>query len=152
MNSSGKKQKFKGAVTELYKAEEGTDKSIPLYSNKISAGFPSPAEDYIENRLDLNEYLIKNPSSTFFAKVQGDSMVKVGINDGDILIVDRSLEPVTGKIIIGVLNGEFTVKRIIKKGKQFFLQPENDNFKPIEITNNPDFSIWGIVTHSIHKL
>jgi len=140
------------SILEISIPDSNSNEKLPLYSDRISAGFPSPAEDYIENRLDLNEYLIKNSSATFFAKVKGDSMINVGINDGDILIVDRSLEPASGKIIIGIVNGEFTVKRIVKKGKQFFLQPENENFQPIEITDNPDFTIWGVVTYTIHKL
>ncbi|MCF8298570.1 MAG: translesion error-prone DNA polymerase V autoproteolytic subunit, partial [Saprospiraceae bacterium] len=102
-------------------------------------------------KIDLNEHLIKNPSSTFLLKVKGDSMTDAGINDSDILIVDRSIEPSDGKIVIGVVDGEFTVKRIVKKGKKLFLQAENKDYKPIEITEDMDFKIWGIVSYAIHK-
>jgi len=132
--------------------ETGRTLKLDLYSNTISAGFPSPAEDYLDKKLDLNEYLIRNPSATFLVKVNGNSMINAGINNGDILIVDRSQEPADGKVVIGVINGEFTVKRIHKKGKRLFLAPENDSFQPIEITEDTDFKIWGVVVYTIHKL
>ena len=137
---------------EIFFAGTSARHKMPMQASRISAGFPSPAEDYIEKRLDLNEYLVRNPSASFFVKVRGDSMIDAGIHDGDVLIVDRSLEPSNGRIIIGVLHGEFTVKRIIQKGKRFFLQPENENFSPVEITGNSDFSVWGVVVYAIHKL
>ena len=122
-----------------------------MYSNTIPAGFPSPAEDFLEKRLDLNDYLIKNKSSTFLVKVHGDSMKDAGIIDGVILIIDRSIEPTNGKIILGVINGEFTVKRIKCSKDKTWLIPENDNFKPIEISDEIDFKVWGVVTFAIHK-
>jgi len=143
---------LKKKVFEIFKPDKSTIKELPLFSDLISAGFPSPAEDYIDKKLDLNEYLIKNRPATFLVKVNGNSMINSGIYDGDILVVDRSAEPANNKIVIGVIDGEFTVKRIIKKAKKFFLQPENENFKPIEITEDMDFKIWGIVTFAIHKL
>ncbi|MBE9480692.1 MAG: translesion error-prone DNA polymerase V autoproteolytic subunit [Bacteroidetes bacterium] len=143
---------MKKKVFEIFKPDKSAIKELPLYSDLISAGFPSPAEDYIDKKLDLNEYLIKNRSATFLVKVNGNSMINSGIYDGDILVVDRSAEPANNKIVIGVIDGEFTVKRIIKKVKKLFLQPENENFKPIEITEDMDFKIWGIVTFAIHKL
>ena len=118
----------------------------------ISAGFPSPAEDYIDNHLDLNEYLIKHPSATFFVRVEGDSMIKAGIHHGDILIVDRSLEPAHKKIIVAVINGELTVKRIHRTHDTLFLVPENDHFERIGITEEMDFQVWGVVTHVIHSI
>ena len=143
---------MKKKVFEIFKPDKSVIKELPLYSDLISAGFPSPAEDYIDKKLDLNEYLIKNRPATFLVKVNGNSMINSGIYDGDILVVDRSAEPANNKIVIGVIDGEFTVKRIIKKAKKLFLQPENENFKPIEITEDMDFKIWGIVTFAIHKL
>ena len=143
---------MKKKVFEIFKPDKSAIKELPLYSDLISAGFPSPAEDYIDKKLDLNEYLIKNRPATFLVKVNGNSMINSGIYDGDILVVDRSAEPANNKIVIGVIDGEFTVKRIIKKAKKLFLQPENENFNPIEITKDMDFKIWGIVTFAIHKL
>ncbi len=137
---------------ELFLPEPSSVKELPFFVPSISAGFPSPAEDFIDKKLDLNEYLIHNQPATFLVRVQGSSMENAGIRDGDILVVDRSLEPSDGKIVIGVIDGEFTVKRIVKKSGKFFLQPENETFRPIEITPDMDFKIWGIVTFAIHKL
>ncbi|HOY31470.1 MAG TPA: translesion error-prone DNA polymerase V autoproteolytic subunit [Bacteroidales bacterium] len=145
----GKKTK---AGLEIFAPETGKKISLPFYVAKISAGFPSPAEDFIERKLDLNEYLIKNPSATFFVKVSGQSMINAGIHDGDILVVDRSAEPANNRIVIGVVNGEFTVKRLLKKNTKLFLVPENTDYKPIEINETMDVSIWGVVTYTIRKL
>ncbi len=137
---------------ELFLPEIASVKELPLSVPSISAGFPSPAEDFIDKKLDLNEYLIRNQPATFLVRVQGNSMENAGILDGDILVVDRSLEPSDGKIIIGVIDGEFTVKRIVKRSGKFFLQPENETYRPMEIIPDMDFTIWGIVTFAIHKL
>ena len=126
--------------------------NLPLYSCKISAGFPSPADDHLEKNLDLNSYLIKNPTATFFVRVNGDSMINAGIHDNDILIVDRSLKPTHGKIVIAVVDGQMTVKRLYKQSGKLFLIPENKNFKPIEIIENMSMEIWGIVITAIHSL
>jgi len=139
-------------VLEFFLPEKADEMALPLYASRISAGFPSPAEDFIEQKLDLNRYLIKNPTATFLVKVNGDSMTNAGILDGDILVVDRSINPVDGMVVIGVVNGEFTVKRIKKQGKKLFLHPENEKFKPVEITESMDFQIWGVVTYAIHKI
>lgn len=136
---------------ELFLPEATSAKELPLFVPTISAGFPSPAEDFIDKKLDLNEYLIRNQPATFLVRVHGNSMENAGILNGDILVIDRSLEPADGRIVIGVINGEFTVKRILKKSGKFFMQPENENFKPLEITPEMDFKIWGIVTFAIHK-
>jgi DNA polymerase V len=136
---------------EIFRPEVDKLKELDLYSYQIPAGFPSPAEDFLEKRLDLNDYLIKNQTATFLVKVTGNSMINAGISDGDILVIDRSLEPADGKIILGVLNGEFTVKRVKKKDRKLFLIPENEKFKPIEVTEEMDFQAWGVVTYSIHK-
>lgn len=124
---------------------------IPLFSIPVKAGFPSPAEDYLEQNLNLNDYLIQHPAATFFVRVDGDSMLGAGIHRGDMLIVDRALEPAHGKIIIAVLNGEFTVKRVRLDGNRLFLEPENPHYHPIEILPGWDFQVWGVVTYVIHK-
>ena len=124
---------------------------LPLFAVPVKAGFPSPAEDYLEQNLDLNEHLIQHPAATFFVRVDGESMKGAGIHKDDILIVDRSLEPTNGKIVIAVINGEFTVKRIRLHQDKVFLEPENPQFAPIEINPNWDFQVWGVVTYVIHK-
>ena len=118
----------------------------------VSAGFPSPAEDYTEGPLDLNAYLIRHPAATFFVRVQGDSMIKAGIHSGDLLIVDRSLEASHNNIILAVLNGEFTVKRLIKSKGRLFLAPENPEYSSLEITEESHFEAWGVVTAVIHEV
>lgn len=123
---------------------------LPLYSNKVSAGFPSPADDHLEMKLDLNTYLIKHPSSTFFVRVSGDSMINAGIQSGDMLIVDKGIEPCDGKIVIAALDGELTVKRLYKRNGVLQLLAENEKYKPIHIKGQ-DMVIWGVVTHVIHE-
>lgn len=125
---------------------------LPLFSSSVAAGFPSPAEDYIEGSLDLNEHLIKHPAATFFVKVSGDSMVGAGIFDGDLLVVDRALEAKSDSIVLAVVNGEFTVKRLRKIKNKITLLPENPKHRPIEITDGMDFAVWGVVAHVIHTL
>ncbi len=123
---------------------------IPLASANVQAGFPSPAEDHMENSLDLNEHLVSNPAATFFVRVQGNSMRDAGIQGGDILVVDRSITPGNGQIVIAMLDGDFTVKRLRKKGKRVFLEAENAEFTPIEISENQELTVWGVVTFVIH--
>lgn len=118
----------------------------------ISAGFPSPAEDFKQERLSLDEELIKNKEATFFARVSGQSMINAGLNDNDLLIIDRSLEPEHNKIAVCFLDGEFTVKRLRVEEDGIWLQPENDNYKPTKITQDNQFVIWGIVTNVIKKV
>lgn len=139
-------------LLDVYMPDLSQRISLPLFQTPVSAGFPSPADDYEERKLDLNEHLVARPASTFFVKVSGESMTGAGINDGDLLIIDRSAVVTDKKIVIGVVNGEFTVKRIRKKGLQLFLEPENADYQPIEITAEMDFSIWGVVTYVIHKV
>jgi len=124
---------------------------LPLYGSKVSAGFPSPADDYIEEYLNLND-LIKHPTTTFFVRVSGHSMKDAGINENDILIVDRSLSPTHGKIVIAVLQGQLTVKRIHKENNKLFLMPANTEFSPIEVKEEDDIHIWGVVTKVIHDM
>ncbi len=125
---------------------------LPVFIARIAAGFPSPAADYEENKLDLNKHLIKNPAATFFVRVSGDSMTGAGIHDGDLLVVDRSIQPVSGNVIIAVLDGQLTVKRLkIKRGK-ITLEPENKDYPTHTITKGMDFEVWGVVTNVIHSL
>lgn len=126
--------------------------SIPLYQSSIKAGFPSPAEDYIEKTLDFNEYLVAHPVATFTVRVSGHSMTGAGIHDGDLLIVDRALTPSHDKVVIAVLDGELTVKRLMKKGQKVFLVAEHPDYKPIEVQGESSFEIWGVVTYVIHKV
>lgn len=125
---------------------------IPLYANKVPAGLPSPAEDYVETTLDLNEHVIKNPTATFYIRAQGNSMLGAGIHPNDILVVDLSLEPRDGHVVIALVGGEFTVKRLQIKNKQLSLHPENEDYAVIIIKEDMDFRIWGVVTNVIHSL
>jgi DNA polymerase V len=130
-----------------------TERSLKLpFVGKVSAGFPSPAEEYTELSLDLNQSLVKNPSSTFYARVKGSSMIDAGIKEGDILVIDRSLEPSNGKKAVCYIDGEFTLKTIKKEKQKLWLLPANPDYKPIEIKEENDFVIWGIVTYVIHKM
>jgi len=117
--------------------------------DKIKAGFASPVGDFVEKYLDLNELMVKHPIATFFVRVSGDSMKDAGISDGDILVVDRSLNAENNQIIVAVVNGEFTVKRLKKNGIQIYLYPENSKYKPVLITKNMDFLVWGVVTYVV---
>lgn len=122
-----------------------------LYSSRVEAGFPSPADDFLETSLDLNDHLVKHPAATFFVRVNGSSMIGVGIHHDDILIVDRSLTPKQGSVIIAVINGELTVKTLEYKGKKPLLVPANPDYTTIEITEEMDFRIWGVVTSVVHQ-
>lgn len=135
----------------LFQPDFSTPLELPLVQPGISAGFPSPADDYIERRIDLNIELIKNPSSTFFGRVSGDSMEKAGMSDGDLLIVDRSVYPKDNSVVVCFIDGEFTVKRLKKIKGELFLMPENDKYSPIKLSTENDFRIWGTVTYSIKK-
>ena len=123
----------------------------PLYSCTVRAGFPSPADDYIESRLDLNSHLIKHQAATFFVIASGDSMINAGIHSGDLLIVDKSIQAAHGHIVIAAINGELTVKRLSRTNGCVRLMPENDDFSPIDITEEQDLVIWGVVTYVIHQ-
>lgn len=125
---------------------------LPLFQTSISAGFPSPAEDDAEDILDLNEHLIKHPAATFLLRVSGSSMIGAGIHHNDILVVDRSLEPTSGKIVIACVNGELTVKRLRYENNRLQLVAENPSYPPIDITEEIDFRIWGVVTNVIHAV
>jgi DNA polymerase V len=143
---------MKNAVLTIIQPDFSTSIERPLFLSKVPAGFPSPADDYLEGKLDLNEHLIKHKAATFFVRVMGDSMLGAGIHDGDLLIVDRSLEANDKSVVVAVVNGEFTVKRIKKENGRVWLMPENKAFLPIEMQEGSELEIWGVVTSVIHKL
>jgi DNA polymerase V len=124
----------------------------PIIDGYVMAGFPSPAGDYIDNELNLKTLLMRNESSTFYVQVVGNSMVDVNIFEGDILVVDKSLDPTKDSILVCFIDGEFTVKKVSKIGKEFFLIPANPEFKPIKIEESSDFRLWGVVTFVIHDV
>lgn len=126
--------------------------NLPLFSSTVSAGFPSPADDFIEERLDLNRYLVDHPAATFFLRVSGDSMVNAGIYPDDILVVDNLVEPRHGNIVIAALNGEMTVKRLFKQSGRIALLSENSAYPPIFIHDEMAFSVWGVVRYVIHSV
>jgi len=139
-------------ITAIYHPEVKKQCERPLFMVPVTAGFPSPAEDYIEGKLDLNKYLIRHPAATFFVRVTGESMINAGIHPGDILIVDRAIEPGDKNVVIAAIDGEFMVKRIRMIQGKVFLMPENENFKPLKIENEMNFEVWGVVTNLIHRL
>ncbi|MGY8980231.1 MAG: LexA family protein [Flavobacteriales bacterium] len=124
---------------------------IKLAEPLVPAGFPSPADDFVEMEINLQDYIVKNKEATFCVKVEGSSMTKAGINTGDIMIVDRSLTPKHNDIVLAVIDGDFTVKRLAVNDNSVYLVPENDSFSPIKITELMDFQVWGIITHIIHR-
>ncbi len=138
-------------MPDIFKIISNNPSSLPFYEGGVAAGFPSPADDYLERGLDLHELLVDHPAATFFVRVQGESMSGAGLASGDILIVDRSLTPQSGKVVIALLNGEFTVKRLVRKDKQVSLVPDNPRYKTILVTPEDDFQIWGVVTYVIHS-
>ena len=137
---------------ELIKSNNPTSKvgPLPLFFSKVHAGFPSPADDFMDNRLNLNDYVIANPRSTYFVKVSGDSMVGAGIFSGDILVVDRSVPAVDNRIVVAMVDGEFMVKRLRQHKNSMYLISENSHYPPIEVLDQ-DLMIWGVVTFSVHK-
>ena len=143
---------MKSKVEIIYRPDTSTFVPLPYFEAKVSAGFPSPAGDYEENRVDLNRHLVKNPAATFFVRVTGDSMVGAGIHHDDILVVDRSLQPRDGSVIIAALDGELTVKRIRIKRRKITLVPENQDYAAQEVSPDSDFEVWGVVTNVIHSL
>lgn len=136
----------------FFTPETESEVLITFTESLIKAGFPSPAEDHSDLKLDLNKELIKNPSSTFFAKVSGQSMIEDGIDDGDILIIDKSVAPFEGALAVCYLDGEFTLKRVKIEKEAIFLVPANPLFKAIKVTKENDFLIWGVVRYTIKKM
>ena len=125
---------------------------IPLYGDRVAAGFPSPADDYLEDKIDLNQYLVKHPASTFLVRASGNSMINAGIFPNDILVVDKSIKAENGNVVIAIIDGELTVKRYINKRSSVVLQPENEDYEPIELNGKSEAQIWGVVTSVIHDL
>jgi len=125
--------------------------ALPVFAASVPAGFPSPADDYLEGALDLNEHLIRRPAATFFLRVLGDSMTGAGIHSGDLLIVDRSLPPADGSIVIAVIDGDMTVKRLSRRRGRVRLLAENPRYRPINVGGEQDLHIWGVVVHAIHS-
>lgn len=136
---------------EILNPEFGSVVKIPLCGSSVQAGFPSPAEDYLEDSLDLNEYLVGNKDSTFFVRVAGESMVDAGIRSGDILIVDKSIGAEDGSIVIAVVGGEFTVKRLTYSAGNVILRAENKDFQDILLSGDDELIVWGVVTSVVHK-
>ncbi len=139
------------AIDEILRPLYHSNNRLPLYSCPVSAGFPSPADDYLEGQLDLNQYLIKHPVATFFVRVAGDSMIGSDIHPGDLLIVDRSLEARDGRVVIAVVNGELLVKRL-RRGECVYFVADNPNYPSLLITEAMDFQVWGVVTNVVHPL
>jgi DNA polymerase V len=142
----------KTLVSEVYKPFVAKPTLLKLYSSKIAAGLPSPVEDHCDETMDLNDHLLKNPNSTFFVRVSGDSMIDAGIHPGDLLVVDRGLAPSNGKIVVAVVDGESTVKRMFRENGRLYLMPENPAYPSIEITEETAFMVWGVVTNVIHAV
>ncbi len=134
----------------IYKAITDTELPLAFADGGIRAGFPSPAQDYLSDTIDLNKTLINHPAATFYARVEGDSMEGEGIDEGDILVVDRSISAESGDLAVCCLNGEFTLKRLdISEGRRLRLMPSNPRYRPIEVSPDDDFRVWGIVTYTI---
>jgi DNA polymerase V len=138
-----------GQKLEIHPIVTGKPIRLPLVSARVAAGFPSPADDYLERSIDLNDRLIKNPAATFLVRVSGDSRLNAGINSGDMLVVDKSLEAGEGNIVIAVVNGEFTLKRFSRKRGYPELLAENPDFPPIRLVEGDELYIWGVVKHVI---
>ena len=125
---------------------------LPLFLTPVACGFPSPAQDYIEQTIDLNQLCVEHPAATFFVRAAGDSMLGAGIHDGDLLVVDRALEAAPGRIIIAALDGELTVKRLENREGRLLLVPANPDYPEIDLTGREGFEVWGVVCHVIHKV
>jgi len=140
------------STIQLYQPRYHFSVALPLADQGISAGFPSPADDFLDLSIDLNKELIKHPYATFYGRVRGDSMTGAGLDDGDLLIIDKSLEPQDGKIAVCFIDGEFTVKRIKLDKDSLWLMPENKKYKPLKVTEDNEFIIWGVVTSVIKNM
>ena len=140
------------SIDKIWVADTSKYMELPFFDTKVQAGFPSPAEDHLEQRLDLNSLVIENPSATFFVRVAGESMKDAGINDGDILVVDRSIENWENRIVVAVIDSEFTIKRFTHQNESVVLKPENPDYPSIKIASETDFSVWGVVCWTLKKL
>lgn len=138
---------------EIFPSNTGSSQELPFADQGIRAGFPSPAQDCMQESIDLNKELVRHPATTFYARVVGDSMTDAGISDGDLLVIDKGLSPQNNDIVVAFIDGEFTLKRIQldRTSQCLWLMPANDRYKPIKVTEDNDFIIWGVVTYSIRK-
>jgi len=139
-------------IIEILKPDRAESLNIKLSDTPVNAGFPSPAENHLENTMDLNKALVKNPSSTFYARVKGESMINDGVEDGDLLVIDRSVEPYENCLAVCFLEGEFTLKRVRLEGDELLLVPANEKFKPIRVKKDNDFYVWGVVRYLIKRV
>ncbi len=147
-DSSGHKT---APLLDIFSADISSSLTLPYAEEGIQAGFPSPAQDYINESIDLNRELVKHPAATFYGRVKGDSMIEEGIEPGDILVIDRSIEPADGDLSVCCIDGEFTLKRIKLESERVWLIPSNENFDPILVTPDKRFEIWGVVTYTIKQ-
>ncbi|MDR1945977.1 MAG: translesion error-prone DNA polymerase V autoproteolytic subunit [Desulfovibrio sp.] len=131
---------------------DGQRETLPLFLSPAAAGFPSPADDSLDRGLDLHEYLVRNHAATFFLRASGDSMIRAGIRDGDLLVADRSLEAVDGNVVVAAVGGELTIKYLAVRRGRVLLVPANDAYPEIDVTEREDVLVWGVVTYAIHKL
>ena len=137
----------------FYSADLSTELDLPFASEGIRAGFPSPAQDYMTDSIDLNKELVSHTATTFYARAVGNSMTGFGISDGDLLVIDKAIEPIDGDIVVAFIDGEFTLKKIMKEenGQYLWLVPGNDDYPPIKVTEDNEFIIWGVLTYNIKK-
>ena len=142
---------MKETTIDIFNADTSTYMPMPYAGQGIQAGFPSPAQDYISETIDLNRELIRHPSATFYGRVSGDSMIEEGIEEGDIIVIDRAIEPRDGDLAVCCVDGDFTLKHIKIEGDHAWLIPANESFDPILVTGENKFSIWGVVTYTIKK-
>lgn len=143
---------MKNKNIEILKPDSVESLNIKFSDTPVNAGFPSPAENHMESTMDLNRALVKNPSSTFYARVKGESMINDGVDDGDILVIDRSVEPYENCLAVCFLDGEFTLKRVRLEGEDLLLVPANEKFKPIRVKKDNDFYVWGVVRYLIKRV
>ena len=143
---------MKNKSIEILKPDSVESLNIKLSDTPVNAGFPSPAENHMENTMDLNRALVKNPSSTFYARVKGESMINDGVDDGDLLVIDRSVEPYENCLAVCFLDGEFTLKKVRLDGGDLLLIPANEKFKPIRVKKDNDFYVWGVVRYLIKRV
>ena len=143
---------MKNKSIEILKPDSVESLNIKLSDTPVNAGFPSPAENHLENTMDLNKALVKNPSSTFYARVKGESMINDGVDDGDLLVIDRSVEPYENCLAVCFLDGEFTLKKVRLDGDDLLLVPANEKFKPIRVKKDNDFYVWGVVRYLIKRV
>ncbi len=143
---------FEGMGSSAAASSVEEEPRLPLYLTPVAAGFPSPADDYVEQKLNLHTHLVRNPAATFFLRAQGESMINAGIHDGDLLVVDRSLEAAHNRVVIAALDGELMVKRLVRRQGRVWLLPENPDYPEVDITEREHVHIWGVVSYVIHKL